>query len=171
MERRNDAFDEFLIDPVPQAAHSSLSLSERFSVTNALSEKRHEDLLDMLINEEAAPPLQLGCPKQHFHNDVSSPSVHQRQPGESKRGNERENTTLTMGPGRGQTSVLNYEDRANPSTPPAYEFQLLVYVQDGVKRKAQWRRAEVGGTNQLNKRPVSWHTEAPSTKPGTKPHS
>lgn len=48
MERRNDAFDEFLIDPVPQAAHSSLSLSERFSVTNALSEEargfiRHAD--------------------------------------------------------------------------------------------------------------------------------
>ncbi|KAL1260145.1 hypothetical protein QQF64_007972 [Cirrhinus molitorella] len=74
MERRNDAFDEFLIDPVPQAAHSSLSLSERFSVTNALSEKRHEDLLDMLINEEAAPPLQLGCPEQHFHNDGIRPS-------------------------------------------------------------------------------------------------
>lgn len=90
MERRNDAFDEFLIDPVPQAAHSSLSLSERFSVTNALSEKRHEDLLDMLINEEAAPPLQLGCPKQHFHNDVSRPSVHQRQPGESAHGGTKE---------------------------------------------------------------------------------
>lgn len=74
MERRNDAFDEFLIDPVPQAAHSSLSLSGCFSVTNALSEKRHEDLLDMLINEEATPPLRLGCPKQHFHNDVSRPS-------------------------------------------------------------------------------------------------
>lgn len=41
-------------------------------------------------------------------------------------------TTLTMGPGRGQTSVLNDEDRASPSTPPAYEFQLLVYVQQNV---------------------------------------
>ncbi|XDV31793.1 hypothetical protein PO909_002748 [Leuciscus waleckii] len=61
-----------------------------------------------------------------------------------------------MGPGRGQTSVLNDEHRANPSTPPAYEFQLLVYVQQSVKRKAQWRRAEVGGTNQLNKRPRCW---------------
>lgn len=40
-----------------------------------LCQKRHEDLLDMLINEEAAPPLRLGCPKQHFHNDVSRPSV------------------------------------------------------------------------------------------------
>lgn len=92
MERRNDAFDEFLIDPVPQAAHSSLSLSERFSVTNALSEKRHEDLLDMLINEEAAPPLQLGCPEQHFHNDVSRPSVRpsRERAGERKRKRERE---------------------------------------------------------------------------------
>lgn len=42
MERRNDAFDEFVIDPVPWVLRQPL--------TDALSGRRHEDLLDMLIN-------------------------------------------------------------------------------------------------------------------------
>ncbi|KAF5898494.1 uncharacterized protein DAT39_011769, partial [Clarias magur] len=42
MERRNDAFDEFVIDPVPRVLREPL--------TDALSGRKHEDLLDMLIN-------------------------------------------------------------------------------------------------------------------------
>lgn len=42
MERRNDAFDEFVIDPVPRVLQQPL--------TDALSGRRHKDLLDMLIN-------------------------------------------------------------------------------------------------------------------------
>lgn len=52
-----------------------------------------------------------------------------------------------MDPGRGQTSVLNYEDRANPSTPPAYEFHLLVYVPDGIQQNVSCLKGLLG--NQL----------------------
>lgn len=139
MERRNDAFDEFLIDPVPQAAHSSLSLSERFSVTNALSEKRHEDLLDMLINEEAAPPLQLGCPEQHFHNDVSRPSVHRRQPGESERAGERKRERAHLGTKfdrpRDRTGVMvvsGCRSHLNSWTAVSVHIEFWVLRTDGV---------------------------------------
>lgn len=37
MKKLNDAFDEFMIDPVQRAAHYSLSVAAKRYVTNALS--------------------------------------------------------------------------------------------------------------------------------------